>query len=347
MLYLLNDEFDQLQPVPFTDFSQLGKLEIDLEDLLARHIEQLFEDSPLLPFFRQRPLQPECDIYALNEIGDIVLFELKRASVGSDALDQLFRYMQESGRWSYAEIARRYEVYGGKDELRAAHQAAFNLPEELPDDHFNRNQRLVLVGSAADTALIQAIDFWKRKGLPVEFIPYRVYDVGGRKYFEFFSKPHDVHVNPAGFKGVLFDTCRRYIDDAAIYMIQRQRVSAFGDRKTAVKVFKQGDYVFYSHSGLGLIAAGKIRSREVKADKYGEHDELYMDVELLTNAPSDIGALTPAMPFRQVKQTLGRGFWWAKVAKVPYLDREESERLLDELTEVLSASNPPPVLPTA
>jgi hypothetical protein len=42
------------------------------------------------------------------------------------------------------------------------------------------------------------------------------------------------------------------------------------------------------------------------------------------------------MPVSQIKKVTGRNFWWAKTLKYPYLDREESNNLLEELKKVLA-----------
>lgn len=45
------------------------------------------------------------------------------------------------------------------------------------------------------------VDYWRRQGLSVEFLPYRVYEFAGEHYFEFFALPYDNHRNPAQAKG--------------------------------------------------------------------------------------------------------------------------------------------------
>jgi hypothetical protein len=42
------------------------------------------------------------------------------------------------------------------------------------------------------------------------------------------------------------------------------------------------------------------------------------------------------MPAWQIKQVLGRDFWWAKTLKTPYLDREQSQKLLEGLKQALA-----------
>jgi hypothetical protein len=61
MLYKIqrsDNTFGNLEPSAFLDFSELGKLEKDLEGILAEHLlDVLFEDSALMPIFRERAMQ--------------------------------------------------------------------------------------------------------------------------------------------------------------------------------------------------------------------------------------------------------------------------------------------------
>lgn len=81
MLYKLHknkEKFDSIEPMPFKDLSSFGHLEKDLEILIADNIlSVLFEDSGFMPIFQERVYQAEADIYALNELGELVIFELK------------------------------------------------------------------------------------------------------------------------------------------------------------------------------------------------------------------------------------------------------------------------------
>jgi len=92
MLYKLGSsdaKFDKLEPVTFKDFSSFGHLEKDLEELIAKSIlDVLFEDASLMPIFQERQYQAEADIYALNEKGELIIFELKRGAAGEGAVHQ-------------------------------------------------------------------------------------------------------------------------------------------------------------------------------------------------------------------------------------------------------------------
>jgi hypothetical protein len=199
---------------------------------------------------------------------------------------------------------------------------------------------MLVVGSAADEGLIRAVDFWKRKGLPIDFCPYRIFEIAGQPYFEFFAKPYDTHTNPGEVKGVLFDTNRSYREDALQWMVEKCRIAAYGDRKDAVRSLGKGDIVFYSHRRAGLVAAAKVVGNRVKSGD-AEGGELYWDVEFLTPTPANFQS-PPAVPFQRVKEVTGKNFFWARILKVPYLTAGEADHLLAELLACLGGGPPPP-----
>ena len=269
MLYKLgsiDQEFDTLEPVAFKDFSSFGKREKDLEDLIARNIlDVLFEDGSLMPVFRERQFQPEADVLALDKKGKLVIFELKRGTAGVDAVHQALRYAQDAGQWSCETLQSKYRQYvEEKDaDLLKAHKEAFGLERKLDVGEVNSKQQLLIIGSAADNSLIEAVDYWKTAGLSIDFLPYRIYELNGEQYFEFFALPYDKHSNPGDAKGVLFDTNRSYYEEGIWYMMENSRVAAWGDAKRFVEHIGPGDIVFFSHKWTGLVAAGRVRRGNV------------------------------------------------------------------------------------
>lgn len=338
MLYRLNSENDRftgLAPMQYTDFSHHGQLEKDLENLMSGSLmEVLFEEAPLLPVCQERSWQAEADIYALNEVGELVLFELKRGAAGENAVHQALGYAQQAAQWSFAELERRFQQYKEATQgLLPAHQEAFALEHPLTPREINARQQLYIVGSASDEDLRTSVAYWRRQGVAIEFLPYRIYDLGGNHYFEFFSPPFDQHRNPADQKGVIFDTNRSWDEDAIWYMFENCRVAAFGDAMHSVERLAAGDLVFLSHRWTGLVGAGRVRSGPAKLD--GE-ETMYRDLEFLTPVPERSGSLR-AMPFRRVSETTGRTFFWARTIKVPYLQLDEADVLLDQLQATLGS----------
>ncbi|MGH8559601.1 MAG: hypothetical protein ACRESZ_19545 [Methylococcales bacterium] len=152
----------------------------------------LFETSQLMPIRQERSWQPEADIYALNDKGDLVIFELKRAHADGGAVHQALRYCENAGRYSYEKLEEILQSYrnGSPVKLQEEHQIGFDLEHPLDRSAFNKKQHLIIVGSAGDKELIQNVGYWKSKGLSINFIPYRVYKIVDEYYFEFFSLPY-------------------------------------------------------------------------------------------------------------------------------------------------------------
>lgn len=329
-----NNKLESLDPNPYIDFSNLGKLEKELEELISKNLlDTLFEEAPLMPIFQERALQAEADIYALNESGDLVIFELKRSTAGSDAMLQILRYGQTAGLWSFSTLQDKYRIFqkDSTKDLLESHKEAFNLERSLTPSDFNRNQKFIIIGSAADDDLIDSVDYWKKKGLEVEFLPYRVYELNNELYFEFFSIPYDRHINPASKKAVLFDTNRSWDDNSIWEMVENDKVSAYGDAKKVIKYLNKGDIIFYSHRYQGIVAAAEV----IGNVKSIGNDELYRDVKFLTKKPDKNIGITKYLPFKKVTNILGKNFYWAKTIKVPYLTIEESEILLSNLNSIL------------
>jgi hypothetical protein len=331
-LQLSVDESDSLEPLPFLNLKQINRLEKDLENLLAGHLYQtLYQQAPLMPFFQERSLQKEADLYALDENGNLVIFELKRGGAGAGAVQQVLRYAQDAGQWSYVDLASRYAKYVDEEqELRQAHQEEFELDAPLSKEQFNRHQQLRVVGNAVDSELVDAVNYWTRQGLDLSFVPYRIYELDDSLYFEFFAKPNDQRVNPADRKGVLFDTNRSYNEDAIWDMLERKRIAAYGDAKEQADYVSRGDLVFYSHKGHGIVAAAKV----VSDTKEAGPDEWYHDVEFETPPPRQGDGL-PAMSFSDVQDVTGESFYWARTVKNPYLDYGQAQELLEALNEML------------
>ena len=249
------------------------------------------------------------------------------------------RYTQNAGQWSYEVLQKKYREYitpkghyPKKDtDLRKAHKEAFGLKHKLDAKEINNKQRLMIIGSAADDRLINAVDYWKNQGILIDFLPYRIYELNDEKYFEFFALPYDKHRNPSATKGVLFDTNRSYDEESIWYMIENSRVAAWGDAKRFVKRVNPDDIVFFSHKGTGLVAAGRVKKGGIESP---DENTLYRDVEFITPIPKKDQKI-PAMRFPKVSEITGKSFFWARTIKVPYLTKEEADNLAKELRAYL------------
>ena len=342
MLYKLVKSTGQpnsLEPLEFIEVN----LEKHLENLLADSLfEVLYEEARLLPIHQEERGQPVADIYALNEKGELVIFELKRGPVGDDAVLQALRYAQNAGKWTYTEIEEKFKKYSKQhpqliskcDKLTDAHKEAFNLDLALNEWDFNKKQHLIVVGSASDEALVNAVAYWRQQGISIEFLPYRIYKIGDKEYFEFFALPFDRHNNPGSRKGVLFDTNKSWNENSIWDMMEKKRVAAYGTSRVAVGCLKKDDIVFFSHKGLGIVAAAKVIGKLQKPDDTDD-GEWYYNVKFLTDIPKKESGDIKHMPFPKVREIFGHDFFWARIDKRPYLSKKESEDFVDKLNEYL------------
>ena len=329
MLFKYKD--GELEAQAFYNYTHLDGKEKDLEDLLANNLGKLYvEDGQLMLIFRERQWQEEPDICALDENGNLIIFELKRGEVKGDTTIQIMRYVQNYGQKKYNQLEEMFQKFKNTTQsLQQAHAETFGIEDNpLSKECFNKCQKMVIVGNSSDTSLISAVDYWKSKHLDIDFLPYRFYKIEEEIYFEFFSKPYDYHINPRHKKGILFDTNRSYNENSVWDMFANSKISAYGNACKYIKSFNRGDYVLYYHKGKGVIGAGKIKKSNPREDL--KKEELYHEVELLTpviKEESEIRSISAS----DLCDLLGKNFYFASTIKSPFLSVNEAERVVDEL----------------
>jgi hypothetical protein len=204
MFYKITRAYDltaDLEPLSFLAPAARKSIEDEIETLFETTLlEVLFEEAALMPFFQK--WHPEAAMYVLNPGGDLVIFELKQLADAS-GMPQVLHLAQDASQWTFSTIQEKYRKYCGKGtaSLAESHKEAFNLERSLLPSEFNTRQNLVIVGNAADDSLINAVDYWKQRGVLVDFYPYRVYTIKDEKYFEFFALPYDCRNKPSLTKG--------------------------------------------------------------------------------------------------------------------------------------------------
>ena len=162
-----------------------------------------------------------------------------------------------------------------------------------------------------------------------DFLPYQVSEIGGGHYLNFLSNPFGPYVSSVG-KGVLVDT--NSANDVpgeepwVQRMIRKNRVSGYGPSQNFVDALRTGDTVFYFQKGCGILAAATITG--AAARRFQPDAERYWDVRFLTATPAIFEPPYEALTVSEIRETLGFNLLWARTLKVPYLDREQTGRLL-------------------
>ena len=133
MLYKLDTTSKDYTKVNRVTLSYFGWKELDLQELLSNHIQDLISASELMTIFNERPRQEEPDILALDKHGDLYIFELKRWSSHQENLLQVLRYGQLYGNSNYDELNEMFKKYlkdkDSEAELQEIHQQYFDLAE--------------------------------------------------------------------------------------------------------------------------------------------------------------------------------------------------------------------------
>ena len=162
MLYKLDTTAKDYSKVNRVTLSSFGWKELDLQELLSNHIQDLISASELMPIFNERPRQEEPDILALDKNGDLYIFELKRWSSHQENLLQVLRYGQLYGNSNYDELNEMFKKYlKDKDsgaELQEIHQQYFDLADSsrLSKEDFNRKQHFLVVTNVLDQKTVEA-----------------------------------------------------------------------------------------------------------------------------------------------------------------------------------------------
>ena len=219
MLYKLKE--NKLESIAFEDFGSIGRKEKELESIFAQNLEMIYgEYGILFPIFQERQGQGQPDLCALDKEGNLIIFEFKRSDVPEGTTNQIMRYTEIYGQKSYDDLNFIYKNYISKKdgqvnmELVDAHREAFALEEPLKLEYFNHKQKMIIIGSSMDHKLAKTVDYWKSKGISIDFIPYRLFEIQGEYYLEYFAKPYDYVLNVGNVRGILFDTNLTYDTDA-------------------------------------------------------------------------------------------------------------------------------------
>lgn len=280
--------------------ADIGWREKDLENLISKNIGDLIYSNDLMTIFTERQGNEEPDIIALDSIGDLYIFELKRWASNKENLLQVLRYGQLFGGSNYDalnDLYKKHNLNGG--ELTDAHTKYFNLGDsgKLAAADFNQKQHFVIVTNGVDQETLEAISYWKNNGLNIDAIVYWVYKINNQPFIEF-----DMYSPVEGF--ISYENNSFVVNTSGkTEMIDEQKAAAYypGWREK-IQRLQKGDYVFLYHSGAGIVAYGIADGVLRKKDCDGHKDyEYYMHL-------NDFKKLKKPITANEMKVLAKKGF---------------------------------------
>ncbi|MGA3110904.1 MAG: hypothetical protein ABSE15_02590 [Candidatus Bathyarchaeia archaeon] len=290
----LNNEIALVERVRLGDF---GWKEIDLQKLLFKNLDRVIQEEELILIMQSRDWQEEPDLMAIDERGDLWIFELKAWESQQSNILQALRYGQKFGQYDYDDLNKLYSKFREGD-LLDAYKKRFPGNNFL-QEHFNRNQHFVIITNGLDARTREAIVFWKSKGLSVNPWIYRIYKTKNKELFlefnTFRTKDDPMEDIEEGYYIVNTNRSNNKADDQD--MISNKKVAAYFEPwKFQITRMQAGDKIFLYRLGAGIIAAGIAKGRYKKrnyqdSDKPKDKDqEYYVELKSFVECSKPISA---------------------------------------------------------
>lgn len=284
-----------IEKVKEIDLASSGLLEKDLENIVAKRIENIVRTDQLMVILQERLRQEEPDVLALDANGTLFIFEIKRWKSNSENLLQVLRYGQKFGRYNYDKLNWFYQSYshekGDHISLSEAHQQFYELDKPILLNEFNLKQQFIIITNGLDYDTWDAIAYWRENKLSITALVYRIFKLNDKLYIDFdpFGPIPDA---PRETENGLFvvNTNITYMKNAYKEMVKDKKASAYYDRKSTIKNIQAGNTVCLYHVGVGIIGIGKAKTDYMKKDHDNDKDEEYyvpVDFEFLINIDED------------------------------------------------------------
>lgn len=265
-----------LKGVTSRTLAQIGWHEKDLENLISKNLSLFIPENQLMVISQERKRQDEADIFALDKEGVLYIFELKRWVSKQENLLQVLRYGQKFGQFDYEamqEMLRKYHK-NLTLELDESHKEYFKevISQKLDREKFNSNQHFVVITNGVDNETLNAIQYWKKKGLRIDCLPYKVYEENGTFLLEFKSfNPQNEVLFEEETNIFIVNTNIAWSKSNYREMLDHNRAAAYGNKRFGIERIKNGNNVLLYHSGTGVIAIGKAKGKIHKDEKNEEY----------------------------------------------------------------------------
>jgi len=170
------DKIGKLTPYTEQVFKNSNQ-ETDLEILLEKNPEYFFERSNVLIIGRQvtTNLNTFIDLLGIDNSGNTVIIELKRAKTPRETIAQLLEYASFIEKLDYSQLNTIFQDYSGEENnLDEYHQQFFkNQSDEKVS--FNKSTRLIIVAQEISREIQQTAQYLQNKGFDIYCIEFKYF----------------------------------------------------------------------------------------------------------------------------------------------------------------------------
>jgi hypothetical protein len=154
-----------------------SKLEEDLEVLLERNLEHLFEGSRILIIGRQvtTNLNTRIDLLGIDSAGNTVVVELKRDATPRETIAQLLEYAAFVEELDYSQLNEIYREYSGEESTLEDYHHQYFQGEAGESVSFNKSTRLVIVAHEITGEIRQTALFLRKKGVDICCLEFKYF----------------------------------------------------------------------------------------------------------------------------------------------------------------------------
>ncbi|HGE72397.1 TPA: EVE domain-containing protein [Candidatus Poribacteria bacterium] len=272
MIFRLDKSNYNLYRVQRNRLFEIEWKEDHFQKLLFKNLEKVFQDEELLLIMQSRKWQEEPDLMAIDNNGDLYIFELKAWESQEYNLLQALRYGQIYGQYSYESLNELFKKFFPESQnLLEVLNNKFGT--SLTTDKINNKQHFIVITNGLDFKTRQAILYWQQQGIDIRSWVYRLYKLSEDNIlieFDTFRITEDPFEDiEEGFYILNTNYSNDPSDDKD--MIDNQKAAAYFDPwKRDIEKLKKGDKVFLYRSGEGIVAMGIASGKLEKKPWHGE-----------------------------------------------------------------------------
>ncbi len=329
MLFKLDTTSGMIDIVERVYLKDFGWDERKLQGLLFDNLDRVIREEELLLIMQSRRWQEEPDLMAVDEKGDIHIFELKAWESHSSNVLQVLRYGQIYGQYDYEQLNNLF-LRSSKENLIDAHRRRF-LDVKINTEDFNKKQHYIVLTNGIDVKTREAIIYWTNQGLDIKGWVYRIHKTkSGEFYLEFNTyKTRDDPFEDIEEGYYMLNTNYSNDPNDDRDMITNKKAAAYYDPwKKSIARMQKGDKVFLYRSGTGVVARGIVEGKFKKANYHGKptekDEEYYVELKSFSEIKKSLSAA-------EIKSITGIDYRFMRTCFT--VDKESGNRIWNELTK--------------